>query len=259
MKQEEFAKKLASWKRELTEEIMPYYKQGEEERGHQAFGRWKDRFSRFLQKYTPEEAERFNIATQHIGGLLAKRGEHPFQKFMREDGRTCIAFIDELEDSARKGRIIDFRKSGDAQLGTEKSAESLGMQSYYVDNTRIEELRKLKSSKFDLCKLLRLCEELNICYAKECFFSVAMLARAICDHVPPIFDCRSFSEFANNYKSGDKSFKECMLYLENSSRKIADSYLHGQIRKTESLSNKTQVNFSSNLDALLAEVIRVLK
>lgn len=48
-----------------------------------------------------------------------------------------------------------------------------------------------------------------------------------------------------------------MSRLENSSRKIADSYLHTKIRKKESLPNKTQVNFSNDIDVLLAEIIRI--
>jgi hypothetical protein len=78
------------------------------------------------------------------------------------------------------------------------------------------------------------------------------------DHVPPIFGCKSFAEVSNNY-SGGKSFKESMKRLEDSSRKIADSYLHTQIRKSESLPNPTQVDFSNDLDVLLAEIARTNK
>lgn len=130
---------------------------------------------------------------------------------------------------------------------------------YFIDSSRIDELREIKSLSFDLKKLIRLCEELNQCYTKDCFLAVAMLTRAVLDHVPPIFSCKSFTEIANNYGDGNKSFKESMQHLENSSRKIADAHLHGQIRQKESLPNKTQVNFSSDLDVLLAEVARVLK
>lgn len=78
------------------------------------------------------------------------------------------------------------------------------------------------------------------------------------DHVPPIFGSSSFQQVANNY-SGAKSFKEAMQNLENSSRKISDYYLHSQIRKSESLPNVTQIDFSNNVDFLLSEVIRLLK
>jgi len=128
----------------------------------------------------------------------------------------------------------------------------------YVSPTRIEELKSLYGSTFDLSKLIRMCEEINICFDQKCYLAVAMLARAILDHVPPIFSCKKFAEVANNY-AGAKSFKESMNHLENSSRKIADSHMHQQIRGTESLPNETQVNFSNDLDVLLGEIVRILK
>jgi Sec-independent protein translocase protein TatA len=60
-----------------------------------------------------------------------------------------------------------------------------------------------------------------------------MLARALLDHIPPIFGFHTFPDLASQYGGGGKSFKECMNHLENSSRKIADAHLHSQIRKKE--------------------------
>ena len=129
----------------------------------------------------------------------------------------------------------------------------------FVDSTRLTELRATHSTNFDLSKLIKYCEELNLNYDAGCFLAVSMLVRAILDHVPPVFGYKSFSEVANNYSGGSKSFKESMDHLEKSLRKIADSCLHGQIRTREVLPNRTQVNFSSDLDVLLAEIVRVLK
>ena len=51
-----------------------------------------------------------------------------------------------------------------------------------------------------------------------------------------------------------------MNILEKSSRKIADSYLHTQIRKNESsLPTETQINFKNDLDVLLQEIERKIK
>ena len=68
-----------------------------------------------------------------------------------------------------------------------------------------------------------------------------------------VFGKKYFSEVANSY--GGKSFKDAMLHLENSSRKIADLYLHTQIRNKEILPEEQQMNFSQALDLLLSEVI----
>jgi hypothetical protein len=129
----------------------------------------------------------------------------------------------------------------------------------YVDTKRIKELRNIKSDDFDLSKIIEMCDELNNCFSNEANLAVAMLVRAMLDHVPPIFGCKNFSEVSNNYAGGGNSFRHSMANLENSLRKIADAHLHTQIRKRESLPNKTQVNFRSDLDVLLLEIIRILK
>ena len=128
----------------------------------------------------------------------------------------------------------------------------------YVNIQRIDELRCVNGASYDLSKLVKMCEELNICYSSNAYFATLMLVRSILDHISPIFECGAFSEIANNYKGG-KSFKEAMQRLENTARKIADSYLHLQIRNSESLPNSTQVKFDSELDVLLAEIYRILK
>jgi hypothetical protein len=142
---------------------------------------------------------------------------------------------------------------------TEPRQTSFPGTPWIVDPTRFVELRAIQSQEFDLSKLLRYCEELNINYEGGCFLAVTMLGRAILDHVPPIFGCKNFTEVANNYSGGTKSFKQSMEHLDNSLRKIADAHLHVQIRKSEILPNRTQVNFSSDLDVMLAEIVRLLK
>ncbi len=85
-----------------------------------------------------------------------------------------------------------------------------------------------------------------------------MLIRAVLDHVPPIFGAASFREVANNHQGG-RSFRDAMQFLEQSSRKIADSVLHGHVRATEALPTAPQVDFRAGLDMLLQEVTRLLK
>ena len=117
----------------------------------------------------------------------------------------------------------------------------------------IKELQNIKSDKFDLKKLTRFCEELDNAYLHESYLSVTFLLRAILDHVPPIFECNTFDQVCGSY--GKKTFKEIASKLNESSRKLADSYLHDPIRKKEVLPNKTQVNFSQELDYLLGEIV----
>lgn len=127
----------------------------------------------------------------------------------------------------------------------------------FVSESRIEQIRALTPTAFDLCKLVRLCEELNIVYSGGAFFATAMLTRAILDHVPPLFGMDTFTAVANNY-SGARSFKETMKRLEEAARKIADGHLHGHIRRKETLPEPQQVNFAAEVDVLLAEIVRIL-
>lgn len=127
----------------------------------------------------------------------------------------------------------------------------------YVAPQRILQLRNIKGSRWDLARLVRMLEELNLASEQDAHVTTAMLVRAIADHVPPIFGQKSFSEVANNYAAG-RSFSDQMKHLDTSMRKVADGLLHQQVRPKEALPTAQQVDFRSALDSLLAEVVRTL-
>lgn len=128
---------------------------------------------------------------------------------------------------------------------------------FLISDSRLVELRQLVSADFDFRKLVRLCEEINTVYSQQCYYATAMLIRGLLDHVPPIFGLKTFGEVANNYAGGGKSFRETMHHLENASRKVGDSCLHTQIRKSETLPTAQQVNCAQQLDVLLSEIVRI--
>ena len=127
-----------------------------------------------------------------------------------------------------------------------------------INEARLSEIRALRVVGYDLTRLVKLCEELNACYQVDAYHAVIMLTRAILDHVPPLLECKNFEEVANNY-SGAKSFRQAMGHLQGAARRIADLHLHVPVRAVESLPNATQVNFSQDLDFLLAEIVRHCK
>jgi hypothetical protein len=128
-----------------------------------------------------------------------------------------------------------------------------------ISESRLDELRATKSDDFDFRKLIRLCEEMNIAFQEECYFATAMITRGLLNHVPPVFGFKTFSEVANNYAGGGKSFKETMQHLESAARKVADAHLHMPIRKSETLPTAQQVNCGQQLDVLLSEIVRIMK
>jgi hypothetical protein len=135
---------------------------------------------------------------------------------------------------------------------------TLSTKPSYVDVSRLAALHALPRTPWDCSRLVRLCEELNIAHKNDCHMATAMLVRTIVDHVPPIFECKSFNEVANNSK-GAKSFRSSIQHLNQSLRNIADAHLHVQIRASEIVPNGSQIDFRADLDVLLAEIVRVLK
>jgi len=128
----------------------------------------------------------------------------------------------------------------------------------YVSEKRIKELSNLGNDNFDLTRLIQLLIELNTANRNLSFMTIAILLRAIIDHVPPLFDLNTFNEVTSNYRCS-KSFKSSMLHLNKSLRNVADTFLHLRLRKKEILPTFNQVDFRSDLDMLLSEIIRVNK
>lgn len=164
-------------------------------------------------------------------------------------GYISEKFLSQLGEDVTKKYI------GNTSFGEVQNTPKQAVIDAYINKERIEEIRNL-SSKFDLSKLVRLCEELNSNYEDGNYYSVAMLGRAIIDHIPPIFNLNNFNEVSNNY--GSKSIRGNLKHLNESMRNISDGILHSHIRAKESLPNSNQVKFSQDLDVLLSEIINVL-
>ena len=130
--------------------------------------------------------------------------------------------------------------------------------SQYVADSRIQSLLKIKSEKFDYKKLIHLLRELNIASLNGCVFSVCFLVRAIVDHIPPAFDQQNFNGVVSNY-SGSKSFKKGMDHLQGALKNIADGHIHTELRHSEDIPTRIQIDFRSQLDLLIGEIIRVSK
>lgn len=152
----------------------------------------------------------------------------------------------------------DLRATSAREPLPDEAARAGNPKGAYVHPDRLRELQTIKNKDFDLTKLLRLLEEVDLTFRTGCYLAVAMLVRSILDHVPPLFGVPTFAAVANNYP-GSRSFRESMLNLDRSSRKIADQHLHGQIRNRETLPTARQVDFSPDIDVLLAEIVRILK
>jgi hypothetical protein len=228
---------------------------------HREFNNWVSEVSRWLNSKFPDSGLSADWAAQNDSNLIlggSYYNDPTSWSIFRMKVQERLRWLGNLPTKLQVSSLsLPALIQNAANKIRQKEIKLNTVSRAYVDPNRINELKSISSDKYDLRKLVRLCEELNICFAEECYLSIAMLTRSILDHVPPIFDLSKFSELANNYP-GAKSFKEAMQNLENSSRKISDHYLHTQIRKSESLPNMTQVDFSNNLDFLMAEIVRML-
>ena len=152
---------------------------------------------------------------------------------------------------------VNFNYLGNFKYGEFKVVK--GKKVNYISNIRIKELSKINNIRFDLTKVIQFCKEINDSWENENYLSVGVLIRALKDHIPPIFECKNFTEVANNYGGEKSSFSKSMKNLENSSKHISDRLIHSHIKKSETLPTETQINFSQDLDVLLEEIVRILK
>lgn len=169
-------------------------------------------------------------------------------------GGPSYATVEEASELVLAGARAVSRKYNRATVSDNpKNSHS------YVHQDRISALIAINESAWDFRRLVELCRELNVVAANRCHLSTAMLLRTILNHVPPVLGCETFDQVANNYggPKKDKSFKEIMQRLQGTIRKIADMHLHSPIRNREDVPTAIQVDFASELDVLLGEVIRV--
>ncbi len=124
----------------------------------------------------------------------------------------------------------------------------------YFSKSKIDEFKNISNQKFDLSKIIKILEEVNICYQNECYLWVSSLLRMLLDHIPPIFWKINFESVVAEC-SFSKSDKENMKHLLWSSKNISDWILHGQISWKEVLPNKTTIEFRSDFDILLKSII----
>ena len=243
--------KLAAEGRELDDESQPGTADAD-------FDRWLHKVSEHLQQhFGPESA----LEWQSLSDSPLVYGGHYHDneqawRIFRIAIRQRLNWLAELPKRLREqASALEKVQTSALEEGRREIRLDIRARAF-IDPSRVDELKNLHSTKFDFSKLIRLCEELNAAFAIGSYFAVAILGRALVDHVPPIFSQRTFADVANNY-AGTKSFKASMQTLDRSLRNIADQHLHSSIRSSEILPNARQVDFGNDLDVLLSEIVRL--
>lgn len=213
---------------------------------------------RFVHVPLVSLAERLGVTSEEIFRHVNYLDSQYLLDYGLADGGQCTSDLTDAGIEVCENREQLFDKFSGMQTridGDEKPVQATGQ---YVSENRIAQLGVIEHPDFDLRKLVQLCKEANVAYAHGCLLSLAMIQRTIINHVPPIFGFRTFSEVVGKY-SGGKSFKQLMERLESSLRRVADSHLHQVVRPKESLPEPPQVDFKTEIDVLLAEIVSRLE
>jgi hypothetical protein len=185
----------------------------------------------------------FIAAVKRIGDPDASEMLAPFET---SPEHIALAY----EYKANLQGVIDYLREASSDP---TYAGTVRVNNCFVNEVTLRELRTKTSASFDLRKLVRFCEELNDCYSRANYLASVLLIRAIMNHVPPIFNCRTFGEVT---AQAGKSLKAIFERLEDSARPIADLHTHALIRKQEILPTKHQVEpYKASFELLIQEVL----
>ena len=150
--------------------------------------------------------------------------------------------------------VIDYLKEASQYANYGQSVKT---NSAFLDQQTLLHLKLLNSSKFDMAKLIRFCEELNDNYGRGNYLSCVLIIRAVMNHIPPIFGEQTFSQVVS--QSG-RSLKSILERLEDGARPIADLHTHMLIRPKESLPTKHQVEpYKASFEILIQEMANRLQ
>lgn len=144
----------------------------------------------------------------------------------------------------------------------------------YLEAQLIERIKASKRRDYDVTKLVTLCNELNHAWYSGAWYSVLFLARAIVDHIPPVFPLNSggfasnFSQVASHYSPPanrsmislqKRSFKQLAADLDQTLKKKADAAIHDPITSTCQSLSQPEVDFRSSIAGVLSEVAQLLE
>ena len=135
----------------------------------------------------------------------------------------------------------------------DESALAVSGSAWIIDPALIDQLSTTDSPKLDVTYLVRMCREINSCFAHGNLVATTLLMRALLNYVPPLFGQETFPQVAANI---GRSLKESFDHLENGLRKIADFHTHRRIAATELYPSQAQVEpFKPQFELLLQQVV----
>ena len=200
---------------------------------------------------------------------------HPFFRQILKS----MEFIEHVEKSELKKHIVTASHTKSKERGFESGAVAIldileeanfievkqraikikynHPESVFINLENIKAIEE-SGSVFDCSRLVRYCLEINDNYEKGNYASVGFLSRAIIDHIPPIFDKDTFAQVAAHAGERHTSFKKSCETLDNSLKNIVDRSIHKKMNSMDVPPFKEEINFSQDLNTVLARVVEEL-
>jgi hypothetical protein len=147
--------------------------------------------------------------------------------------------------------IIDLVRQ---RAGNWSSVEFTSPSEQFLDPVIIERINSTSGQSFNLSKLISFSTELNQNYSSGNYLSCALLIRAIINHIPPLFGCRTFSQVV---ATSGRSVKGILAQLEEGARDIGDLHSHEIIDRHSSPPTRNQVEpYKPCFEVLYQEIER---
>lgn len=106
MNSTDFASRLNDFRSELLDEILTLFQSNRYELGNLTFKRWQANLVDFLLENAPKEGERLRKDINNRGMFaIARRNATPLENFLEDHGKFAEAFVSELIEASKKGRI----------------------------------------------------------------------------------------------------------------------------------------------------------
>jgi hypothetical protein len=102
-----FDSKLSELKRDFENKILSPLRSDLRVQGLSAYATWKANFLAFLDRYLPEETDRFKQLTAQPAPQAETQKENAYNRFMREEGKICFAFMETLNEAKQSERHMD--------------------------------------------------------------------------------------------------------------------------------------------------------
>lgn len=135
----------------------------------------------------------------------------------------------------------------------DENALAVAGKEWIIDPALIERLSTTQSATLDLEFLVRMCREINSCFAHGNLVATTLLMRAVLNYVPPLFGQETFPQVVAQI---GRSLKDSFDHLESGLRKVADFHSHRRIGATELYPSAAQVEpFKPQFELLLQQVV----